>query len=76
MIAGEGNNHYNCKVCQKELKNKAKMKLHSEIHLEGFSHKCKYCETVKKTLRSIQLHEWDQHRRNGTDIKNKDTPVS
>ena len=70
MITGEGNNHYKCKVCQKELRNKAKMKLHSEIHLEGFSHKCKYCETVKKTLRSIQLHEWDQHRRNGTDIKN------
>ena len=70
IITGEGNNHYECKVCQKELKVKTKMKLHAEVHLEGFSHKCKYCETVKKTLRSIQQHEWDQHRRNGIDTKN------
>ena len=71
IITGEGNNHYECKVCQKELKVKTKMKLHAEVHLEGFSHKCKYCETVKKTLRSIQQHEWDQHRRNGMDTLRK-----
>ena len=61
IIPGEGNNHYECKVCQKELKQKDKIKLHAEIHLEGFSHKCKYCDTVKKTLRSIKLHEYEKH---------------
>ena len=66
IITGEGNNHYECKVCQKELKHKVKLKLHAETHLEGFSHKCKYCETVKKTMRSIQMHEYEQHRKNET----------
>ena len=70
IITGEGNNHYECKVCQKELKHKVKLKLHAETHLEGFSHKYKYCETVKKTMRSIQMHEYEQHRKNGTETKN------
>merc|ERR1711894_249995 len=62
-----------CKVCQKQLKRKLKqkMKLHVEIHLDGFSHKCKFCETVKKTMRSIQLHEYEQHTRSGTGTKNE-----
>ena len=77
MITGgtEGNILYECKMCQKVIKKKAYMKLHAEIHMVGFSHKCKYCETVKKTMRSIQLHEWDQHRRNATDNKTKELIV-
>ena len=65
-----------CKVCQKQLKRKLKqkMKLHVEIHLDGFSHKCKFCETVKKTLRSIQLHEYEQHTRSGTDTTDEIKP--
>ena len=66
-------NFLECKFCQKQLKRKLKqkMKLHVEIHLDGFSHKCKFCETVKKTMRSIQLHEYEQHTRSGTDTKNE-----
>ena len=76
LIADKGDN-YECKVCQKEVgkgRGKAKMKLHAEIHLEGFSHKCKFCDTVKKTMRSIQLHEYEQHTRSGTDTTNEETP--
>ena len=57
---------YECMVCQKKQKCKTKMKMHVETHLEGFSHKCKFCEMVKKTRKALQLHVWDQHTRSKT----------
>ena len=57
---------YECMVCQKKQKEKTKMKMHVETHLEGFSHKCKFCGMVKKTTRALQLHVWDQHTRSKT----------
>ena len=58
---GMGFKYYVCNVCQNEKKVKAKMKLHVETHLDGFSHKCTLCPAVKKTRRTIQLHMLQQH---------------
>ena len=45
-----------CTVCDKE-----KIRLHIETHLEGFSHKCNYCDVVKKTRGSLRFLEWQYH---------------
>ena len=57
-----------CTVCNKEGSKKDKMRNHIEIHLEGFSYKCKYCDVVKKTTASIKFHEWHYHTRGSDTI--------
>ena len=57
-----------CTVCNKEGSKKDKMRNHIEIHLEGFSYKCKYCDVVKKTTASIKFHEWHYHTRGNDTI--------
>ena len=57
---------YECLVCHRKQNNKYKMQMHVETHLEGFSHKCKYCGMVKKTRKALQIHVWDQHTRSKT----------
>ena len=59
---------HTCLVCNKEGRKKGKMRAHVEIHLEGFSHKCKYCDVVKKTTASLKLHEWQFHTRGNSDM--------
>ena len=59
---------HTCTVCKKEGRKKDKMRAHVEIHLEGFSHKCKYCDVVKKTTASLKLHEWQFHTRGNSDM--------
>ena len=50
-----------CTVCEKQSKKKDKLKLHIETHLEGFSHKCNYCNLVKKTTANLKIHEYLYH---------------
>ena len=50
-----------CRVCEKQSRKKNKLKNHIEIHLEGFSHKCNYCDIVKKTTHNLKAHEWYYH---------------
>ena len=50
-----------CTVCETQSKKKSKLKRHIEIHLEGFSHKCNYCDIVKKTTHNLKAHEWHYH---------------
>ena len=57
----ESMKQYKCTVCHKKQKEKFKMKMHVETHLEGFSHTCKFCGMVKKTTRALQLHEYNKH---------------
>ena len=52
---------YECTVCHKKQKEKFKMKMHVETHLEGFCHTCEFCGMVKKTTRALQLHVYNQH---------------
>ena len=52
---------YRCLVCDKEGNKKEKMRHHVETHLEGFSHKCNFCDVVKKTRGSLAFHEWQYH---------------
>ena len=52
---------HQCVVCDKEGSRKVKMRQHVEIHLEGFSHKCQFCDVVKKTRGALQFHEYQYH---------------
>ena len=52
---------HQCIVCDKEGSKKGKMRQHVEIHLEGFSHKCQFCDVVKKTRGALQFHEYQYH---------------
>lgn len=58
----KGLSMWKCKDCGKVVRNKHKMKMHVEIHLEGFSHKCVHCDTVRKTRGSLQAHMSLLHR--------------
>ena len=60
-IDDNGTKQYVCTICFKEMRLKPKMKLHIEIHLEGFSHKCKFCRVVKKTRRALHCHLRQYH---------------
>ena len=67
----EGRAVFVCTVCNKEMRKISKMKLHIEIHLEGFSHRCKYCDVIKKNRNTLMAHEWQYHT--GTRAKNAET---
>ena len=54
---------FKCTVCQKETRDKTKMKFHVETHLKGYHHKCKFCGQVKTTRGSLYFHVWDKHTR-------------
>merc|ERR1719369_243255 len=58
----KGLSMWKCKDCGKIVRNKHKLKMHVEIHLEGFSHKCVHCDTVRKTRGSLQAHVSLVHR--------------
>ena len=64
-----------CTVCEKEGRKKDKMRLHIETHLDGFSHKCQYCDVVKKTTATIQFHEWYFHTRGNSNTNELMTPL-
>ena len=51
-----GRKYHVCNICLTEKKFVAKMKLHVETHLDGFSHNCKLCPFVAKTRRNFQIH--------------------
>ena len=59
---------HRCTVCDKEGSKKDKMRNHIETHLEGFNHKCKYCDVVKKTTPALKFHEWQYHTRGNDTI--------
>ena len=61
-----------CTVCNKEGKQKDKMRHHIETHLEGFSHKCRFCDVFKKTRGSLSFHEWQYHTGPNAKIANDD----
>ena len=61
MKDGNGKTVHLCTVCEKQSKKKDKLKLHIETHLEGFSHKCNYCNLVKKTTANLKVHEYLYH---------------
>ena len=67
MKDGHDKTIHMCSVCNKEFKKKDKLRLHIETHLEGFIHKCNFCDAVKKTRGSLSFHEWHYHT--GTNAK-------
>ena len=62
MKDDEGMTMWKCTECGKMLKNKRKLQMHVEIHLEGYSHTCSHCGRVHKTRGSLQAHISVVHR--------------
>ena len=52
----EGKIGWQCSKCNKYSKTKGNMKKHVEIHLEGLSFVCNYCDSVFKTSNYRNLH--------------------
>ena len=52
----EGRTGWQCIDCNKYSKTKANLKKHVEIHIEGLSFSCKFCDKVCKTRNSLNLH--------------------
>ena len=55
------NNLWTCTVCGKQFKYKDKLGYHVEIHIEGVSHPCKYCERTYITRNSLKNHSSLSH---------------
>merc|ERR1712179_753866 len=58
----EGMTTWKCKECGKMMKNKNKLELHVEIHLQGFSHTCPHCGKSHKNRGSLKAHKSVIHR--------------
>jgi len=54
---------WKCKVCGKMAKNKDKLGLHVESHLNGFIHKCGACKKNFKTRHSLHAHQKYIHKK-------------
>merc|ERR1712179_147599 len=58
----KGMTTWKCKECGKMMKNKNKLELHVEIHLQGFSHTCPHCGKSHKNRGSLKAHKSVIHR--------------
>eukprot|EP00092_Neocalanus_flemingeri_P019671 GFUD01021305.1.p1 GENE.GFUD01021305.1~~GFUD01021305.1.p1 ORF type:complete len:283 (+),score=68.66 GFUD01021305.1:16-864(+) len=56
VTSSEGIKGWQCFECNKYAKTKQVLKKHIEIHLEGLSFACKYCDKVCKTRNSLNVH--------------------
>ena len=54
----EGKYGWQCIQCNKFSKSKTNLKKHVEIHIEGLSFPCKYCDKICKTRNSLNLHTY------------------
>lgn len=58
----EGKLKWRCTVCGKGNKQKTKLALHVETHIEGFSHTCELCQREYKTKNSLFTHLYTVHK--------------
>ena len=50
-----------CKTCGKTARNKGNMERHVEIHIEGLSFECQFCDKTYKTRMSRDQHKKLKH---------------
>ena len=50
-----------CKACGKTLKEKTKLRIHAEIHVEGLSYQCKTCTKIFSTQNRLWSHIHNNH---------------
>ena len=53
--------YYTCNVCDKSFKQKSNAQEHVEIHIEGLSFPCKFCDAILRSRNSLRLHSKRQH---------------
>ena len=53
---------YECRVCNKTLKEKNLIRRHAETHIKGFSHMCDYCGKFYKNRASLRVHMSISHK--------------
>ena len=57
-----------CKECPYRSKNKGHVQEHVQMHINGFSLQCKYCEKTFKSTASIRLHVRKFHKQAGAEL--------
>ena len=58
----EGMPMWKCKECGKMMKNRNKLELHVEIHLQGYSRICSHCGKTQKNRGCLKAHISAVHR--------------
>ena len=53
---------WQCKVCDKNFKNKGNLRFHAEIHVEGLSYQCPSCPKICPNKKSRKNHMDNNHR--------------
>ena len=56
---------WKCKACDKTLKQKTKLRIHAEIHVEGLSYQCKTCTKIFSTQNNLWSHISHIHTNHG-----------
>ena len=56
-----GNESFKCNVCEREFATIGYIRPHIELHLEGFSYKCNFCDVVKSTRKRLNNHQRKVH---------------
>ena len=57
----DSNGSYVCHFCAKSIKYPSIMKQHVEIHFEGLSFPCKFCDSILRSRNALRLHNKRQH---------------
>ena len=57
-----GSAKYECKICNKVIPHKTKMKLHIEKHMDGLSFPCELCGKTFRSRNSFNMHKSQNHK--------------
>ena len=53
---------YSCKLCDRVMQAKTRMKEHVETHMDNLSFPCNNCEKVFRSRHSLKMHTFRQHK--------------
>ena len=53
---------WQCNVCGKKANQKQDLQRHAEIHIDGVSHMCDFCNKTFPTRNSLRMHKQRKHK--------------
>ena len=56
-------NVWNCTICGKQIRDRARMSYHVEVHIDGVSHPCPICGKTYRSRNSLQNHNYTVHKK-------------
>ena len=61
LIERRDGRHY-CKACEYSAQHKGHIKEHVEIHIDGLSYPCQFCDKTFRSRNSLRRHLYDFHK--------------